>query len=477
MNNKHIFVLFLSIMTLFSCNNENDVNSILSPTGQWNADDANFTENENFYITTKDKDYHITENEAIDIATNGLFALETRNSLNMTDVNIYTKTRLGISDDSLYNILPETLLYIIPATENMYHVIAADNRIRTKEIGYIPANTLIPNSSDHQKWELSEYLLANILNKMRHDITIFEEEKDSMWQTISAKFDSITAKMKPDSITLNMGITRKKYPGENTPPRDDGWICETSVTYISSNHSEIQPLLNLTWHQQYPYNMLLQDKATCTYSEVPTGCVITAGGMLIAYWKYPSQINGATYDWENITSNEAPVGNNAKTQVATLMRTIGEEIDAQFGCGQTSAQTPSLVSWLNNHGYIGGTETNYNSSDIISSLNMSRPVITIGEDPDKNNAGHSWIIDGYKKRADVYRYIYNYHNELTGAHYTVQGPLKYENSIQFNHNFGHGQKETWLYDGIFTEKDGNDGTTIANYSTYNKIYPNIRPNY
>ncbi len=465
--NINLTFLMLSLIMLLSLGCTSDEKFATSD----NVLKVDFSEEEDFYLQNMKRPAHVDLNEALLIANESHFPKTTRMGTSKTDSNsveVYTKARLGISEDSTYKNLPETLLYIIPDIDNFCHIISADNRTRSKEIGFINFNMFMPSTDNKMEWDLSDFIRSNIIGKMNMEITEYEAFKDSVLLSIYSKIDSITN-------IKNIGITRAKYPGENPIPSGDGWDCHIIVTYDHGEYHEVLPLLPVAWGQLAPYNYEIWDKTECNVN-TSTGCVMTAAGMLMAYWNHPSQIGTDTMNWELITSTPTPEGYIAQGQVARMMKLLGEECNATYSCEGTNAHPDVMKSWLLQHGYQGGEKYAYNKSSVMSSLDLNRPVYIIGDR--SNGAGHAWLIDGYKYWKEVYKTTYLFVNEFTHQSFTTSGPDRIEEDILFNNNFGLNQGVCWLADGYFCPEfilNPEDNPADWNYSINTYIYTNYRP--
>ena len=199
---------------------------------------------------------------------------------------------------------------------------------------------------------------------------------------------------------------------------------------------------------------------------VPTGCVATATAMLLSYWKYPTTLNGLNLDWEDIVSYDHPISSNTKHQVRTIMKTIGVECNATYGCEGTGIDINNVKVWLLSHGFTGGDRVSYNISDVLSSLTARRPVLITGRTV--SGIGHAWIIDGaIVEKRTTHRY-YVYTNWRTGDSFTIDGGIVEDYSRYFNNNYGDENAISWLYSDFYTAMG-------SNYPIDVKIFKHFRP--
>ena len=190
------------------------------------------------------------------------------------------------------------------------------------------------------------------------------------------------------------------------------------------------PLLCSTWGQGNPYNdqcPYYEGSISCgNYSisaaHAVTGCVATATAQVMKYWNWPATganethsytcspygtltVNyNTSYSWSNMPTKLTT--SNTSTQinaVAKLMYHVGVAYNMSYSPCGSSAYTGNATSVLPTYfNYSSSTisridQSSYTTSNwlsqIKSELNLLRPVLYAGQDPDRG--GHSFVCDGY----------------------------------------------------------------------------------
>ncbi len=196
------------------------------------------------------------------------------------------------------------------------------------------------------------------------------------------------------------------------------------VTHSVASVQSVNPLLQSTWDQPWPYN------AMCPGNSV-TGCVATCMAQIMRYWSYPPHGHGysgywektidgfantygflaADYDTSTYVWSAMPYSvNGPNNEVAKLMYDCGVSVDMNYsppgsGAWVIDGDYPvcSQNSYVKYFGYNAATiqgvyESNYTYANwvalIENELNNSRPVQYVGNDS-VHNEGHTWVCDGY----------------------------------------------------------------------------------
>ena len=423
------------LMALYSCSNEVLLQSVSDYS-------ISLTDEECFYMNAKSNNHVLSISQAFDAIPNNEIGCTISFEESGLQTEVLRKAHFGISENSSYDIMSDTLVYLVYDKNGYCNLVAADDRIEDKYLGCIKREILFPTSNFSTELDLSDYMKELCLNKMLADIQKYEERKDSMQKVISEKWIEFFRVNKIDKITRANYDPKQGYSGLD-------YDIEINDVYLSDweNEEHVDPLLNVSWHQKSPYNEYVKEKNCPELKISPAGCIPVAIGMLLSYWKYPQIIHNTIFDWNQIV--QYPDLTTSKDQVALLMEYLGDDLDATYSCGGTSVKRQKAGSWLLSNGYMGGQHINYNKNAVISSLHNAMPVIIIGLNT--YGEGHAWVIDGYdKKKRKVHRY-YIYTNKITGESYTVDGGIMYEYSWLFSNNFGHGIKTNWLSAGYFYE--------------------------
>ncbi len=193
----------------------------------------------------------------------------------------------------------------------------------------------------------------------------------------------------------------------------------------------VMPLLNSTWDQGAPFNSLCPK--TSKGKHYPCGCVATALGQIMNYYKYPTQGHGekqysfkpaegvgellyanfgeTTYDWANVLDdyNSVDYTEEQEKAVATLILHCGVSVEMQYtpsGSGAYSSEAHNgLINYFGYHKNLGQFYRNYYSQEawmnlIFDELNKQRPIYYSGSDV--TQGGHAFVIDGYASNGLVH---------------------------------------------------------------------------
>ena len=228
-----------------------------------------------------------------------------------------------------------------------------------------------------------------------------------------------------DAVTPVLGYTTTgSFDAENLPDglKDLLKSYERQIAALGDSYQANQTatraaftgekLLNTAkWNQMAPFNKY-------TPNNYVTGCVATAGAIVMKHHGYPAKgtgshsytWNGKTltanfelgYDWANMPAQYN--GNDAAFDgVARLMADLGVAVEMQYNKDGSGAYIGNLVTALQKYyGYsklshlmaiedVGAEAWNGRLRDEIDA---NRPVLYAASDP--NTGGHAFVIDGYK---------------------------------------------------------------------------------
>ena len=201
----------------------------------------------------------------------------------------------------------------------------------------------------------------------------------------------------------------------------------------------VSPLVETTWHQDWPYNKF------CPTAETPegsplnghtyAGCVACAMSQVMRFWNYPQtgageirrepylnssptiDLSQVTYDWANmpLTLSDSP----SETQidaVATLMYHAGIAVKMNYSVGGSSCNDEDRVAQKLKDNFLYDDElgleklTSYTASDLArwkvilrSSLDQGCPIpYTAADDKPNSTAGHAFVVDGYNNDGEFH---------------------------------------------------------------------------
>lgn len=229
-----------------------------------------------------------------------------------------------------------------------------------------------------------------------------------------------------DAVTPVLGYTSTgSFDAENLPDglKDLLKSYERQIAALGDNYVANQIatrtaftgeklLKTAEWNQNAPFNKY-------TPNNYVTGCVATAGAIVMKHHGYPAKgtgshsytWNGKTltanfelgYDWANMPAQYN--GNDAAFDgVARLMADLGVAVEMQYNKDGSGAYIGNLVTALQKYyGYsklshlmaiedVGAEAWNGRLRDEIDA---NRPVLYAASDPN-TGGGHAFVIDGYK---------------------------------------------------------------------------------
>ena len=229
-----------------------------------------------------------------------------------------------------------------------------------------------------------------------------------------------------DAVTPVLGYTSTgSFDAENLPDglKDLLKSYERQIAALGNSYQANQTatraafigekLLNTAkWNQDAPFNKYTQNG-------YPTGCVATAGAIVMKYHGYPAKgtgshsytWNGKTltasfehdYDWANMPTKYTVGNDEAFYGVARLMSDLGVAVEMQYAKGGSGATMEDLVTALQKYfGYskyarllaIADLGAEVWNGRLRAEIDANRPILYSASD--SNNGGHSFVIDGYK---------------------------------------------------------------------------------
>lgn len=188
----------------------------------------------------------------------------------------------------------------------------------------------------------------------------------------------------------------------------------------ADHYANVSPLLEkegIHWNQGTPYNNYCPEVSG---ELCPTGCVATAAGQIMRYWKYPSQGRGKhsyewndqtlsvdftthAYNWMDLLPDYAAVQYNSiqAKAIAQLMSDIGISFNMQYAPGASGASETVAANAMIEHfkfdsaahviymDYLGvyGFE-----QKVTDELVAGRPVMMSGAT--ESGSGHEFVCDG-----------------------------------------------------------------------------------
>lgn len=229
-----------------------------------------------------------------------------------------------------------------------------------------------------------------------------------------------------DAVTPVLGYTSTgSFDAENLPDglKDLLKSYERQIAALGDNYAANQTatragftgekLLNTAkWNQGNPFNKY-------TPNNYVTGCVATAGAIVMKHHGYPAKgtgshsytWNGKTltanfehdYDWASMPAKYDGTNDAAFDGVARLMADLGVAVEMQYSKNGSGAYIGNMISALQK--YFGYSKLTYLASiddmeaeawnaKLRGEIDANRPILYSASDA--SAGGHSFIIDGYK---------------------------------------------------------------------------------
>jgi hypothetical protein len=252
-----------------------------------------------------------------------------------------------------------------------------------------------------------------------------QPESFKYWmRNYAAQIEHISAQKAPaDEATI---MAWKRYLGDDFQTRS---VEDTR---------DIAPLLNNTWDQDNHYNGMCPVDAAGPGGRVYAGCVATAMGMVMYYYRYPvtgqgssSYNSGAygtlsanygttTYKWDNMLDDVS----SQNDAVAQLLYHCGVSVRMSYAPDGSGAQTSDAATSMKNYfkyststQYINKysyTDANWKTT-LKNNLDVKKPIIYSGHDPD-DGSGHAFVCDGYQA-TDHFHFNWGWSGYYNGYYY------------------------------------------------------------
>lgn len=190
----------------------------------------------------------------------------------------------------------------------------------------------------------------------------------------------------------------------------DSYVANQTATRAAFTGEKL--LKTAEWNQNAPFNKY-------TPNNYVTGCVATAGAIVMKHHGYPAKgtgshsytWNGKTltanfehdYDWASMPAKYDGTNDAAFDGVARLMADLGVAVEMQYDKDGSGAYIGNLVTALQKYyGYsklshlmaiedVGAEAWN---GRLREEIDANRPVLYAASDP--AGGGHAFVIDGYK---------------------------------------------------------------------------------
>lgn len=250
------------------------------------------------------------------------------------------------------------------------------------------------------------------------------------------------------------------------------WVRLDLGSQNSNIITNVNHLTDTQWGPGYPWNYLCpafgndlceMDGSIVAISQLlyylhyylgtPSGCYHT---VIPSYtWNNPANgegyyslnltrgdYNAPSSRWDSMAQTNPNLLNNSTKYVGNFMIDVADRMGVQFKASGT--YTPFITnafSYFN----IDYSYQQYDSSQTITQLDNSMPVIARGTDPSTGYV-HTWIIDGYKKEVSMTDHMYKWVTMPTDS-------LQFYNNINYNYVFTESQMQQFYPDVVENQID------------------------
>lgn len=190
----------------------------------------------------------------------------------------------------------------------------------------------------------------------------------------------------------------------------DNYVANQTATRAAFTGEKL--LKTAEWNQMAPFNKY-------TPNNYVTGCVATAGAIVMKHHGYPAKGTGShsytwngktlsasfehTYDWASMPAKYDGTNDAAFDGVARLMADLGVAVEMQYNKDGSGASMEDLLTALKKYfGYskyarllaIADLGAEVWNDRLRAEIDANRPILYSAVD--SNKGGHSFVIDGYK---------------------------------------------------------------------------------
>lgn len=190
----------------------------------------------------------------------------------------------------------------------------------------------------------------------------------------------------------------------------DNYVANQTATRAAFTGEKL--LKTAEWNQNAPFNKY-------TPNNYVTGCVATAGAIVMKHHGYPAKGTGShsytwngktltanfehTYDWTSMPAKYDGTNDAAFDGVAKLMADLGVAVEMQYNKDGSGASMEDLLTALKKYfGYskyarllaIADLGAEVWNDRLRAEIDANRPILYSAVD--SNKGGHSFVIDGYK---------------------------------------------------------------------------------
>ncbi len=195
---------------------------------------------------------------------------------------------------------------------------------------------------------------------------------------------------------------------------------------------DVDPLLDILWNQDFPYNALCPEDPAGPGGHVYVGCVGTAMSMIMYYYRYPEvgigthsynapgygtqtvNYGDTYYDWNAMANSITGTMGQSVNAVAELQYHCAVSVNMGFsvnGSGAYSADVPAAIishfGYASNAQYIQKMSFTLTAWEniLITHIDAKKPLYYSGQSSD---GGHAFVCDGYQQTGTGNLYHFNF---------------------------------------------------------------------
>lgn len=206
----------------------------------------------------------------------------------------------------------------------------------------------------------------------------------------------------------------------------------SSSRILLEGERDVEPLLDITWNQDFPYNAYCPEDEAGPGGHVYAGCVATAMSMIMYYYRYPEVGTGSYsyqptgygtqtanfgdtyYNWDAMQNSISATMGISVNAIAELQFHCGVSVRMMYGAGGSGAYSMDVPPAIKQ--YFGYSTTaqfiqklSYTTSAweniLVEQLNASKPVYYSGQSSD---GGHAFVCDGFQQTGTGKLFHFNF---------------------------------------------------------------------
>lgn len=162
--------------------------------------------------------------------------------VNVTRIDVLRKMNYNLFGDSIFNLLPDTLVYLVSTDDGLCTAIPADYRATTSVLGNFPQSQIYDLTTETD-WEIRDMLCEMFASTTAAEICEYEASHDSLEKVVLEKLNM------QNGLSSTRGLDD---PGFN--PNDYDFFEVYGPVITDDNSSYKSPMVPYAWNQFSPYN-------------------------------------------------------------------------------------------------------------------------------------------------------------------------------------------------------------------------------